>query len=341
MNLNKPYRIYFIALLLIFFIVLMMNLSFGSVAIPMQAIVKILSNQIPMNENWQIIITEFRIPKAITAIFGGSALAVSGLLMQTLFRNPLADPFILGISSGASLGIAILILLVSLTGFSSITLSNWTFVMAAALGAFTVMLMVLSFANQIKNTMSILIIGLMLGSFGSAIISIMAYFSSANQLQQYIAWSFGNLGNHSQSELWVYFGFYFICIIPLLWLIKPLNSLLLGENYAQSLGINIQKVRLSILLVTSLLTGLVTAFSGPIAFVGLAVPHLTKLIFKTSNHRILIPAVLINGAILMLISDTIAQVPNSEFTLPINAITSIFGAPIVIWLLIRKQKIVN
>lgn len=317
----------------------MMNLSFGSVDIPIQDIFDILFNKTSSNENWQIIITEFRIPKAITAIFGGSALAVSGLLMQTLFRNPLADPYILGISSGASLGIAILILLVSIGGFSTIFLSNWSFIIAAAIGASLIMLVVLTMAGKIKNTMSILIIGLMFGSFAAAIIGIMAYFSTANQLQQYIAWGFGNLGNHSTQELWIYFGFYIIGIIPLLFLIKPLNSLLLGENYAQSLGVNIKKVRLSILVVTSLLTGLVTAFSGPIAFVGLAVPHLTKLIFNTSNHFILIPAVLLNGAILMLISDTIAQLPNSEFTLPINAITTLFGAPIVIWLIVRKRKI--
>lgn len=335
---NQTYKISFIFLLLLFVVVLTMNLSFGSVDIPFKAIVDILFSNTSTHENWQIIITEFRIPKAITAIFAGSALAVSGLLMQTLFRNPLADPYILGISSGASLGIALLILLVSLGGFSSILLSNWSFVMAAATGAFAIMLVVLTMASKIKNTMSILIIGLMFGSFASAIISIMAYFSTANQLQQYIAWSFGNLGNHSTQELWVYFGFYMLAIIPLFLLIKPLNSLLLGENYAQSLGVNIKKVRLFILLITSLLTGLVTAFSGPIAFVGLAVPHLTKLVFKTSNHLILIPAVLLNGAILMLISDTIAQLPNSEFTLPINAITSLFGAPIVIWLLVRKRK---
>ncbi|MDP2088120.1 MAG: iron ABC transporter permease [Flavobacteriaceae bacterium] len=339
MNSNNTYQIPFVSLLLLFIIVLMMNLSFGSVDIPIQDIFDILFNKTSSNENWQIIITEFRIPKAITAIFGGSALAVSGLLMQTLFRNPLADPYILGISSGASLGIAILILLVSIGGFSTIFLSNWSFIIAAAIGASLIMLVVLTMAGKIKNTMSILIIGLMFGSFAAAIIGIMAYFSTANQLQQYIAWGFGNLGNHSTQELWIYFGFYIIGIIPLLFLIKPLNSLLLGENYAQSLGVNIKKVRLSILVVTSLLTGLVTAFSGPIAFVGLAVPHLTKLIFNTSNHFILIPAVLLNGAILMLISDTIAQLPNSEFTLPINAITTLFGAPIVIWLIVRKRKI--
>lgn len=339
MNPVNTYRLSFILLISLFFIVLAMNISFGSVAIPLKDIVNILLNKSISNENWQIIITEFRIPKAITAIFAGSALAVSGLLMQTLFRNPLADPYILGISSGASLGIAILILLVSLGGFSTILLSNWSFIIAAAIGAFSIMLLVVIMASKIKNTMSILIIGLMFGSFASAIISIMAYFSSASQLQQFIAWSFGNLGNHTSQELWIYFGFYIIGIVPLLFLIKPLNSLLLGENYAQSLGVNIKNVRFSILVITSLLTGLVTAFSGPIAFVGLAVPHLTKLIFNTSNHLILIPAVLINGAILMLISDTIAQLPNIEYTLPINAITSLFGAPIVIWLIVRKRKL--
>lgn len=339
MNPVNTYRLSFILLISLFFIVLAMNISFGSVAIPLKDIVNILLNKSISNENWQIIITEFRIPKAITAIFAGSALAVSGLLMQTLFRNPLADPYILGISSGASLGIAILILLVSLGGFSTILLSNWSFIIAAAIGAFSIMLLVVIMASKIKNTMSILIIGLMFGSFASAIISIMAYFSSASQLQQFIAWSFGNLGNHTSQELCIYFGFYITGIVPLLFLIKPLNSLLLGENYAQSLGVNIKNVRFSILVITSLLTGLVTAFSGPIAFVGLAVPHLTKLIFNTSNHLILIPAVLINGAILMLISDTIAQLPNIEYTLPINAITSLFGAPIVIWLIVRKRKL--
>ncbi|MDO9261927.1 MAG: iron ABC transporter permease [Flavobacteriaceae bacterium] len=239
---NNPYKTSFLLLLLLFALVLAMNLSFGSVNIPLKAIVDILFSNNSTHENWEIIITEFRIPKAITAIFSGSALAVSGLLMQTLFRNPLADPYILGISSGASLGIAILILLVSLAGFSTLLLSNWSFVIAAAMGAFTIMMVVLTMASKIKNTMSILIIGLMFGSFASAIISIMAYFSSANQLQQYIAWSFGNLGNHATSELWVYFGFYTLCIIPLLFLIKPLNSLLLGENYAQSLGVHIIKV---------------------------------------------------------------------------------------------------
>lgn len=339
MSLVNTYKISFTALAFIFILVLGINLSFGSVDIPFSEILSIIFNHTSSNENWHIIISDYRIPKAITAILGGSALAVSGLLMQTLFRNPLADPYILGISSGSSLGIALLILLISIGGFSGLLITNWSFVIAASLGAFIVMLLVLTLATKLKNTMSILIVGLMFGSFASAIINILAFFSSAEQLQQYIAWSFGSLGNHSFAELIIYGTMYILALAPVLWLIKPLNSLLLGENYAQSLGINIKSVRFYLLFITSILTGLVTAFSGPIAFVGLAVPHLTKLLFKTSNHRILIPAVLINGAILLLISDTIAQLPHSEFTLPINAITSIFGAPVVIWLIVRKRKI--
>lgn len=187
--------------------------------------------------------------------------------------------------------------------------------------------------------MSILIIGLMFGSLTSAIISVLSYFSEANQIQQYLFWSFGSLGNLSWQEISVFGIIYAVEILGTLSLIKPLNSFLLGENYAKSLGINIKKNRNIILLITSVLTGVITAFSGPIAFVGLAVPHIARLIFVSSNHKILLPAVGIIGAIVLLICDIIAQLPTSEFTLPINAITSLFGAPVVIWLLVRKKKI--
>ena len=180
----------------------------------------------------------------------------------------------------------------------------------------------------------------MFGSLTAAVISVLSYFSSAELLQQYIFWGFGNLGNLSWIELLLFFVVFLLALVMVITVIKPLNSLLLGENYAQSLGIDLKRTRNIILIATGLLTGVITAFSGPIAFVGLAVPHLTKLVFKTSNHKILVPAVAVIGAIGMLIADTIAQLPNTEYTLPINAITSIFGAPIVIWLLMRKRKIV-
>lgn len=325
-------------LLLVFFFV---NISFGSVSIPFEDILKSLSGGNPAKESWQTIILNFRLPKAITAILVGSGLSICGLLMQTLFRNPLAGPFVLGISSGASLGVAILILGSSLFGgvFLSIAFSNWAIAIAASLGAFLVLSAVIITANRVRNTMSILIIGLMFGSLTSAVISVLAYFSEAAQIQQYMFWSFGSLGNLTWNEILVFAIIYFIGITATFSIIKPLNSYLLGENYAKSLGINIKKSRNIILMITSLLTGVITAFSGPIAFVGLAVPHIAKMVFSTSNHKILLPATALIGAIVLLICDLIAQLPTSEFTLPINAITSLFGAPVVIWLLVRKKKI--
>ncbi|MCK5679073.1 MAG: iron ABC transporter permease, partial [Flavobacteriaceae bacterium] len=292
-------------------------------------------------ETWNYIILNYRIPKAITAVLVGSGLAISGLLMQTLFRNPLAGPYVLGISSGASLGVAILILGSSILGgsFLIFSSSNIMLSIAASLGSFLVLFAVILVAKRVKNTMTILIIGLMFGSITASTISVLAYFSSAEYLQQYLFWSFGSLGNLTWDEILIFVIIYLIGIALVIPTIKPLNTLLLGENYAKSLGINFYKTRNLILIATSLLTGVITAFSGPIAFVGLATPHITKLVFNTSNHKILIPAVALFGAIIMLISDTIAQLPNSEYTLPINAITTLFGAPVVIWLLVRKKKI--
>jgi len=263
------------------------------------------------------------------------------LSYQTLFRNPLAGPFVLGISSGASLGVALLILGSSIFGgfLLNASISNWSLPIAASLGAFLVLSAVIIAANKVRNTMSILIIGLMFGSLTSAVISVLAYFSEAAQIQQYLFWSFGSLGNLSWNEISVFAIIYFIGIAGTISVIKPLNSFLLGENYAKSLGINIKKSRNIILAITSLLTGVITAFSGPIAFVGLAVPHIARMLFSTSNHKILIPSTAIIGAIVLLICDAIAQLPTSEFTLPINAITSLFGAPVVIWLLMRKKRI--
>ena len=326
--------------MLVLLVFTILNLSLGSVNIPFKEVLLSLLGDKDGKQSWVYIIQNYRLPKAITAILVGSGLSVSGLLMQTLFRNPLAGPFVLGVSSGASLGVALLVMGASFLGLSSLAFSNFGIAIASSLGAFLVLLAVMIVAQKVRNTMSILIIGLMFGSLTSAIISVLAYFSSAEQLQQYLFWSFGNLGNLSWNELLIFFVIYFIGMTLIILIIKPLNSLLLGENYAKSLGVNIKKTRNITLLITAILTGVITAFSGPIAFVGLAVPHLAKMVFNSSNHKILLPATAIIGAIIMLLSDTIAQLPNSEFTLPINAITSLFGAPIVIWLLVRKTKIV-
>lgn len=338
---DKNYTKHFITLTILLVLLFFVNISLGSVSIPIEDICKSIFGGFASKESWDTIILNFRLPKAITAILVGSGLSICGLLMQTLFRNPLAGPFVLGISSGASLGVAILILGSSVFGgfLLANSVSNWSLPVAASLGAFLVLSAVIIAANKVRNTMSILIIGLMFGSLTSAIISVLAYFSEAEQIQQYLFWSFGSLGNLSWNEILVFAIIYGIGITATILVIKPLNSFLLGENYAKSLGINIKKNRNIILLITSLLTGVITAFSGPIAFVGLAVPHIARMFFTTSNHKTLIPAVAILGAIVLLICDSIAQLPTSEFTLPINAITSLFGAPVVIWLLIRKKKI--
>ena len=341
MNVNQPtFYKHFTLLFFVLIISWFVNISLGSVYIPVDEITTILFGGNPKKESWQTIIIHYRFPKAITAILVGSGLSLSGLLMQTLFRNPLAGPFVLGISSGASLGVAFFILGASLLGIQTLLEnSQWSIVIASSLGAFLVLLAVITTAYKIKNTMSILIIGLMFGSLTSSIISILSYFSSAEKLQQFQFWTFGSLGNLSWQEIQVFLFFYIIASILCFSIIKPLNSLLLGENYAKSLGINIKKSRNLILIITCLFTGVITAFVGPIAFIGLAVPHLVKLVFNTSNHKTLLPATALTGAIIMLLCDCLAQLPNSEFTLPINAVTSLFGAPIVIWLIIRKKKI--
>ncbi|MDN3493019.1 FecCD family ABC transporter permease [Winogradskyella bathintestinalis] len=337
MKTNHTYSFIILSVILLFCLVL--NISLGSVSIPFFTIFEGLFSYTE-NTTYQLIITKIRLPKAITAIMVGSGLGISGLLMQTLFRNPLAGPYVLGISSGASLGVAIVILGSGLFGgaLASVLISKWSIVIAASLGSFLVLLAVLAVSSKVRDTMAILIIGLMFGSITAAVVSVLSYFSSAEQLQQYIFWGFGSLSNLSWEELLIFFGLYTVGLLLSIASVKGLNSLLLGDNYAKSLGLNLKQSRFIIILATSLIAGTITAFAGPIAFIGLAIPHLTRQIFKTSNHKILLPAVFLFGAIVMLICDSIAQVPGSDYTLPINAITALVGAPVVIWLLVRQRK---
>jgi len=339
LNNNKTYRIHFLILLIVLLLCFLVNICLGSISIPLGNVIEGLFGTLE-NETWQIIIKDFRLPKAITAILVGSGLGISGLLMQTLFRNPLAGPFVLGISSGASLGVAIIILGSGLFGgvFATYLISKWSIVIAASLGSFLVLLAVLAVSSKVRDTMAILIIGLMFGSITAAVVSVLSYFSTAEQLQQYIFWGFGSLSNLSWNELSLFFGLYILGLFLAVFSIKNLNSLLLGDNYAKSLGLSLKRSRLVIILATSLIAGTITAFAGPIAFIGLAIPHLTRQIFRTSNHRILLPAVLLFGAIVMLVCDSIAQLPSSDYVLPINAITALVGAPVVIWLLVRQRK---
>jgi iron complex transport system permease protein len=267
-NPTKSYRNTFIVLLIALLIISMINISLGSVYIPIKQILLTFINGEVDKESWKTIVLNYRLPKMITAILVGSGLSISGLLMQTLFRNPLAGPFVLGISSGASLGVAILILGASFLGanITSYAFTNFGLAIAASLGAFLVLSAVMLAAIKVRNTMSILIIGLMFGSLTSAVISVLAYFSSAAELQQYMFWSFGSLGNLSWNEIIALFSVFIIGITLVTFIIKPLNSLLLGENYAKSMGVNVKQTRNITLIATSLLTGVITAFSGPIAF---------------------------------------------------------------------------
>ncbi|CAM2914202.1 iron complex transport system permease protein [Flavobacterium frigoris] len=321
----------------------LINLSLGSVSIPLKEVFKSLFGGTTSKETWHYIIVNYRLPKAIAAILVGMGLSISGLLMQTLFRNPLAGPYVLGLSSGASLGVATVILGAAFLpeSLATIMLSSYGIVLASSLGSFLVLMAVLAVSYRLRDTMAILIVGLMFGSLTSAIVGTLTYFSTAEQLQKFTFWSLGNLGNLS----WTSIGILFVCVLIGLFLslfsIKPLNALLLGENYARSLGLNYKRTRLIIIFATSVLAGSITAFAGPIAFIGLAVPHIAKLVFQTSNHTILFWSTLLFGASIMLICDSISQVPGGDITLPINAVTSVFGAPIVIWLLVRKRKMIG
>ena len=340
MQFTKKQNLLFILLLLAMVFLFLLNISLGSVSIPLKEVVKGLLSQEMNKESWEIILWNFRIPKAITAVLVGIGLSMSGLLMQTLFRNPLAGPYVLGLSSGASLGVAFIILGAGFLplSISSFFLSNYGLVLASSIGSFLVLLAVLLVSQQLKDTMAILIVGLMFGSFTSAIVSVLSYFTSAEKLQKFTFWSMGSISNLSWHEISLLTVFVVLGISISFLTIKPLNALLLGEKYAQSIGINYKNTRLIIIIATSILAGSITAFAGPIAFIGLAVPHMAKLVFQTSDHFVLFWSTLLLGAIVMLCCDTIAQVPGNDITLPINAITSVMGAPVVIWLLVRKKR---
>ena len=341
MKTNQRKTILFSILSLTLVLTLLLNLSLGQVAIPFKEVIKSLLGSNASKDTWEYIIINFRLPKAITAILVGIGLSISGLLMQTLFRNPLAGPYVLGLSSGSSLGVAFVILGAGALPLvlSDFLLSSYGIIIASCLGSFAVLMLVLLISKFLRDTMTILIAGLMFSSFAGAIVSVLSYFSSAEKLQKFTFWSLGSIGNLSWQNIYLLMVAVFIGLLFSVFSIKSLDALLLGENYAKSLGLNIKKSRRLIILATSILAGSITAFAGPIAFIGLAVPHVAKLIFQTSNHRILFWSTILIGAIIMLFCDMVSQMPGCNFTLPINAITSIVGAPIVIWLLVRKKSI--
>ncbi|WP_432220973.1 iron chelate uptake ABC transporter family permease subunit [Flavobacterium sp. TMP13] len=337
---QKRNTILFVVLAIGLVFLFIINISFGSITIPFKEVFTSLTGGEASKSTWEYIIINYRLPKAITAILVGMGLSISGLLMQTLFRNPLAGPYVLGLSSGASLGVAFVILGAGLLPafLREMLLSSYGIVLASTLGSTLVLLLVLVVSQRLRDTMAILIVGLMFGSFTSAIVGVLAYFSSAEQLQKFTFWSMGNLGNLSWTSIIILSICVTIGLLVSLSSIKSLNALLLGENYAKSLGLNFAKIRLIIIFATGILAGSITAFAGPIAFIGLAVPHIAKLVFQTSNHAILFWSTLFFGAMIMLLCDVLSQMPGFDVTLPVNAVTSIIGAPVVIWLMVRKKS---
>jgi cobalamin transport system permease protein len=323
-------------LVLLVIIAFIIDLWLGSVHIPVKEVLNILLGSKSENQAWDKIILLFRLPKAATAVMAGGGLAVSGLMMQSFFRNPLAGPFVLGISSGASLGVAILVM----AGFSGALLINsFGIIIAASVGAGLAFMFVLLASIRIKDSATLLIIGLMVGSITGAIVGTLQYFSTAKQLQAFTIWTFGSLSNVSLKDLPFFFSFTSLGLLVSFILFKPMNAIMLGEQYALSLGVNISRLRNGILLSTGLLAGVITAYCGPIAFIGIAVPHLTRALLPTSDHKTLLPSVFLMGSLVLLVCDIISQVPGSEHVLPINVVTSILGAPVVIWVILKKRKL--
>jgi len=335
---GRKRRFIFSVLLLLIFILLILDIFLGSVSIKASEVIRAIFTH--TNSNFETIILKFRLPKAITALTVGVALSLSGLQMQTIFRNPMAGPYVLGISSGASLGVAFVILGFSanITTDSLNGLGNWILVAASWAGAGAVMMLIMVISSRVKDIMTVLILGIMLASGISAVVAIMQYFSNETMLKAYVIWTMGSLGNLTSSQLNVLLISVSVGVIMSLFSSKMLNALLLGENYAGSIGLNVRFARAVIFICTSILAGSVTAFCGPIGFIGIAVPHIARILFKTSDHKVLVPGTILLGGAVMLISDIISQLPGSENVLPVNAVTSLIGIPVVIWVILRNRK---
>ena len=324
-----------LALLLLF----VANLLIGSVSIPAGDVVRILLGEESVKESWRYIVWEARLPQALTAMLAGSALAVCGLMLQTLFRNPLAGTSILGVNSGAGLGVALVTLLLggSVTA-GTFTLSGFFSVLAGAfVGAMAVMALILFFSFLIRSNVMLLITGLMIGYLASSLVSLMNYVSTAEGVQSYMLWGMGNFGGVSLQQM-PWFALVALSGIGLsLSLVKPLNAMLLGERYAANLGIHVRRVRNLLLVVTGLLTAVTTAFCGPVLFIDLAVPHIARLLLGTSNHRVLLPMTLLTGAVVALLCNLVCVLPGDAGFIPLNSVTPIIGAPVVIYVILSGR----
>lgn len=332
------HRLKFLWLVVLTLVLFVADLVLGSVSIPL----KELPSALFSNESeavYREILLQFRLPKALTAVMAGAGLSVAGLLMQTLFRNPLAGPDVLGVNAGAGLGVALTTLLASGTGGVLLSLGSWGLVTAAILGAIVVLLLVLLTSFRVPDLVTLLIVGMMFGYIGSALVSVLQSFSNPDTLKIFIVWTFGSLSAVSWDMMPVLTVVIALGLLLSFAWIKSLNAMLLGESYAIGLGVSVKRVRWVILIATALLAGGITAFAGPITFIGITVPHMARGLFRTWDHRIVMPASMLCGSALLLLCDMLAQLPGMGGTvLPINSVTALFGAPMVIWILLKNNK---
>ena len=341
---RRPLKNTVLALAILLSVVLFMflNIALGSVSIPLPAVWDILTGTGEAPANWTNIIWKSRFPQVLTALVAGAGLSISGLQMQTVFKNPLADPSVLGISSGASLGVALVVLMSGAIGGIALSqagiLGEVALTVAAIAGAMAVMALIVLASHKVKGNVTLLIIGVMIGYLANAIIGILKYFSVEEDVKAYVIWGLGSFSRVSGNQMGIFTSIMAV-LIPLSMLsVKTLNLLLLGDGYARNLGLNIKRARILVILSAGVLTAIVTAYCGPIAFLGLAVPHLCRMVFQTSDHRVLMPASVLMGASLALMCNLLARMPGLEGALPVNSVTALIGAPIVASVLFRKRK---
>lgn len=316
-----------------------LNLTTGSVQIPFTDVLDILCGRFAGKESWQYIILENRLPQALTALLCGASLSVCGLMLQTAFRNPLAGPDVFGISSGAGLGVALVMLLLGGTVSTSLfTVSGFLAILTAAfLGAITVTALILFLSTLVRNSVLLLIVGIMVGYVSSSAVSLLNFFASEEGVKSYMVWGMGNFGGVSMSHIPLFSLLCLVGITAALLLVKPLNILLLGPQYAESLGISTRRLRNLLLLIVGLLTAITTAFCGPISFIGLAIPHIARLLFRTDNHQVLLPGTVLTGATIALLCNFICFLPGEMGVIPLNAVTPLIGAPVIIYVIIQRR----
>lgn len=339
---KRPVALYMVFIALLIFVFFLLNLLLGSVSIPFKEVWQILWGNSHGNEIWYNIIWKSRIPQALTALVAGAGLSVSGLQMQTVFRNPLAGPSVLGISSGASMGVAFVVLLSGTLGGVALSkigiMGEIALTLSAIIGSLSVMALIIFVSQKVKGNVTLLIIGVMVGYVANAVIGVLKYFSVEEDIRAYVIWGLGSFARVSGNQMTLFVSIMLVLLPVSFLLVKTLNLLLLGDAYARNLGLNIKRARLQVITCSGVLVAIVTAYCGPIIFLGLAVPHLCRSLFRTSDHRILMPASLLMGGAIALVCNLIARMPGFEGALPVNSVTALVGAPVVISVLFNKRR---